>query len=215
MFGDGSLTFQEFIMREPHPLAVIHDAVLAFLRDRKDAVLYGAHPLEVLLAHRVVQSVLRLQLVTQGGIARTIRLGKNQVHHVGRIGTRTRGLLALDEVQRAAAQPVSDAVGVLGDLPLGVHKGLQRAVGEPVGAQPDHGANLDDTAERQRDDGGSRSGSGRGETQRNAVAFGDVNGVCCAFREPRLAAEGFLGVQRGVFGGSVAFVAPDDAGLAR
>jgi hypothetical protein len=29
--------------------------------------------------------------------------------------------------------------------------------------------------------------------------------------EPRLAAEGFLGVQRGVFGGSVAFVAPDDS----
>ena len=38
-----------------------------------------------------------------------------------------------------------------------------------------------------------------------------VNGVCCAFREPRLAAEGFLGVQRGVLGGSVAFVAPDDS----
>src|SRR5438034_8183063 len=42
MFGDGSLTFQEFIMREPHPLALIHDAVLEFLRDRTDAVLYGA-----------------------------------------------------------------------------------------------------------------------------------------------------------------------------
>jgi hypothetical protein len=42
MFGDGSLTFREFIMREPHPLAVIQDAVLEFLRDRDDAVLYGA-----------------------------------------------------------------------------------------------------------------------------------------------------------------------------
>jgi hypothetical protein len=42
MFGDGSLTFREFIMREPHPLAVIHDAVLEFLRGRDDAVLYGA-----------------------------------------------------------------------------------------------------------------------------------------------------------------------------
>src|SRR5450759_510087 len=28
MFGDGSLTFREFIMREPLPLATIHDAVL-------------------------------------------------------------------------------------------------------------------------------------------------------------------------------------------
>jgi hypothetical protein len=31
MSGDGSLTFREFIMREPLPLATIHDAVLEFL----------------------------------------------------------------------------------------------------------------------------------------------------------------------------------------
>ena len=42
MFGDGSLTFQEFAMREPLPLATIHDAVLDFLRGRDDAALYGA-----------------------------------------------------------------------------------------------------------------------------------------------------------------------------
>src|SRR5713226_7918831 len=42
MFGDGALTFREFAMGEPHPLAVIHDAVLEFLRGRDDAVLYGA-----------------------------------------------------------------------------------------------------------------------------------------------------------------------------
>lgn len=42
MFGDGPLTFREFIMREPLPLATIHDAVLEFLRGRDDAVLYGA-----------------------------------------------------------------------------------------------------------------------------------------------------------------------------
>src|SRR5437764_9676808 len=43
MFGDGSLTFREFIMREPLPLATTHDAVLEFLRGRTDAVLFGAH----------------------------------------------------------------------------------------------------------------------------------------------------------------------------
>ncbi len=42
MFGDGSLTFREFMMREPLPLATIHDAVLEFLRGRDDAVLFGA-----------------------------------------------------------------------------------------------------------------------------------------------------------------------------
>jgi hypothetical protein len=43
MFGDGSLTFREFIMHEPLPLATIHDAVLEFLHGRTDAVLFGAH----------------------------------------------------------------------------------------------------------------------------------------------------------------------------
>jgi hypothetical protein len=43
MFGDGPLTFREAMMREPLPLASIHDAVLfEFLPGRDDAVLYGA-----------------------------------------------------------------------------------------------------------------------------------------------------------------------------
>ncbi|MEX0818559.1 MAG: hypothetical protein WD070_03170, partial [Pirellulaceae bacterium] len=42
MFGDGALTFQEFVMGEPFPLATIHDAVIEFLRGREDAALFGA-----------------------------------------------------------------------------------------------------------------------------------------------------------------------------
>jgi hypothetical protein len=42
MYGDGALTFREFAMREPLPLATIHDAVLEFLRGVDDAVLVGA-----------------------------------------------------------------------------------------------------------------------------------------------------------------------------
>src|SRR5580693_5272696 len=42
MFGDGALTFREFAMGEPLPLATIHQAVLEFLRRRDDAVLFGA-----------------------------------------------------------------------------------------------------------------------------------------------------------------------------
>src|SRR5437763_14746201 len=42
MFGDGSLTLREFAMREPLPLATIQDAILTFLRNRDDAVLFGA-----------------------------------------------------------------------------------------------------------------------------------------------------------------------------
>ena len=42
MFGDGSLTFREFAMRERVTLAEIHDAVLEFLRGRGDAAVFGA-----------------------------------------------------------------------------------------------------------------------------------------------------------------------------
>lgn len=42
MFGDGSLTFWEFALEEPLPLATVQDAVLAFLRGRDEAVLAGA-----------------------------------------------------------------------------------------------------------------------------------------------------------------------------
>src|SRR5687768_15830030 len=42
MFGDGPLTLREFAMREPLPLAQVHDLILNFLRNRDDAVLFGA-----------------------------------------------------------------------------------------------------------------------------------------------------------------------------
>ena len=42
VLGASVLTFQEFVMREPLPLATIQEAVLEFLRGRDDAVLFGA-----------------------------------------------------------------------------------------------------------------------------------------------------------------------------
>jgi len=42
MRGAGVLTFQEYAMREPLPLATIHEALFNFLRGRKDVVLFGA-----------------------------------------------------------------------------------------------------------------------------------------------------------------------------
>src|ERR1700704_265293 len=41
MLNAGTLTFEEFAMREQLPLATIHDAVLEFLRGRDDAVVFG------------------------------------------------------------------------------------------------------------------------------------------------------------------------------
>ena len=42
MLNAGVLTFQEYAMCEPLPLATIHEALLNFLRGRKDVVLSGA-----------------------------------------------------------------------------------------------------------------------------------------------------------------------------
>jgi hypothetical protein len=42
MLNAGALTFKEFAMRDPLPLATIHDAVLEFLRGRVDVVVFGA-----------------------------------------------------------------------------------------------------------------------------------------------------------------------------
>ncbi len=42
MLNAGVLTFKEFALREPLPLATIHDAVLDFLRGRDDVVVEDA-----------------------------------------------------------------------------------------------------------------------------------------------------------------------------
>jgi hypothetical protein len=42
VLGDGALTFREFAMQEPVPLATIQAAILGLLRSRDDAVLFGA-----------------------------------------------------------------------------------------------------------------------------------------------------------------------------
>src|SRR5713226_7458039 len=42
MFDAGALTFSEFVMSEPLPLATVQNAVLEFLRDRDDGVVLGA-----------------------------------------------------------------------------------------------------------------------------------------------------------------------------
>src|SRR5712692_2243703 len=50
MLNAGTLTFEEFAMREPLPLATIHDAVLEFLRGREDAVVFGAQAVNAYVA---------------------------------------------------------------------------------------------------------------------------------------------------------------------
>jgi hypothetical protein len=95
MFGDGALTFHEFATREPHPLAVIHDAVLEFLRGRTDAVLCGSQAVNAYVTEsRMTQDVdvvspraaelaeeIRALLRGRFRIAARVRVAKRGVGH--------------------------------------------------------------------------------------------------------------------------------------
>lgn len=82
MFGDGALTFREFAMGEALPLATIHDAVLEFLRDRKDAVLFGAQAVNAYVDEpRMTQDV---DIATTRGkeLAEELRQFLNERFHI-------------------------------------------------------------------------------------------------------------------------------------
>ena len=58
MLNAGALTFKEFAMREPLPLATIHEAVLDFLRGRDDIVVFGATAVNAYVAEpRMTQDI--------------------------------------------------------------------------------------------------------------------------------------------------------------
>ena len=58
MFDAGTLTFQEFAMNEPLPLATIQNSVLEFLRGRDDGVVFGAQAVNAYVSEpRMTQDV--------------------------------------------------------------------------------------------------------------------------------------------------------------
>jgi hypothetical protein len=82
MFGDGALTFREFAMREPLPLAAIHDAVLEFLRGKDDVALFGAQAVNAYVDEpRMTQDVDLLSPRAQQ-LAEEIRAYLNKRFHI-------------------------------------------------------------------------------------------------------------------------------------
>src|SRR5437588_9675752 len=82
MFGDGSLTFREFIMREPLPLATIHDAVLEFLRGRDDAVLFGAQAVNAYVNESRMTQDVDIMSPRAIELAEELRAYLNQRFHI-------------------------------------------------------------------------------------------------------------------------------------
>jgi hypothetical protein len=93
MFGDGALTFREFVMREPLPLATIHEAVLEFLRGRDDAVLYGAQAVNAYVSEPRMTQDVDIASPRAAELAKELRAYLNQRFHVAvRVRTVERGI---------------------------------------------------------------------------------------------------------------------------
>jgi hypothetical protein len=82
MFGDGSLTFQEYAMGESLPLSAIHDGVLEFLRDRDDAVLYGAQAVNAYVDEPRMTNDVDIASTRAKEFAEDLRRFLNQRFHI-------------------------------------------------------------------------------------------------------------------------------------
>lgn len=73
MFSAGTLTFQEFMAREKLPLATIQNAVLEFLRDRKDVAVFGAQAVNAYVKEPRMTQDIDLLSARAEGLAREIQ----------------------------------------------------------------------------------------------------------------------------------------------
>jgi Nucleotidyl transferase AbiEii toxin, Type IV TA system len=102
MFGDGALTFREFAMREPLPLATIHDAVLEFLRGRDDAVLFGAQAVNAYVKEPRMTQDVDIASTRAKELAEELRKHLNKRLHIAtRVRTVREGIgYRIDQVRK-------------------------------------------------------------------------------------------------------------------
>jgi hypothetical protein len=82
MLSADVLTFQEFVMQEPLPLATLQRAVLEFLRDRDDAVVFGAQAVNAYVGEpRMTQDIDLLSIRAQA-LADELREVLSQTFHI-------------------------------------------------------------------------------------------------------------------------------------
>src|SRR5438105_14155110 len=73
MLNAGVLTFREFVMREPLPLATIHEAVLEFLRGRDDVVVFGATAVNAYVSEPRMTQDIDLMSIRAAELAEELR----------------------------------------------------------------------------------------------------------------------------------------------
>ncbi len=82
MFDAGVLTFREFMMGEPLPLATLQQAVLEFLRGRDDAVVFGAQAVNAYVSEPRMTQDLDLLSPQADVVAGELRAYLRQRFHI-------------------------------------------------------------------------------------------------------------------------------------
>jgi hypothetical protein len=82
MINAGTLTFQEFAMREQLPLATIHDAVLEFLRGRDDVIVFGAQAVNAYVSEPRMSQALDLLTTRADELAEELRQYLSDRFHI-------------------------------------------------------------------------------------------------------------------------------------
>jgi len=82
MLNAGVLTFQEFAMREPLPLATLHEAVLEFLRGRDDVVVFGATAVNAYVPEPRMTQDIDLMSTRAAELAEEMRKSLSERFHI-------------------------------------------------------------------------------------------------------------------------------------
>jgi hypothetical protein len=109
MLGDGALAFREFAMREDLPLAAIQQAILKFLQDRTDAVVFGAQAVNAYVDEPRMTQDIDLLSVRAPDLADELRSHLAGRFHIAvrvrRVGTRGYRLF---QVRRPKSRHLAD-----------------------------------------------------------------------------------------------------------
>src|ERR1041384_8588051 len=82
MLSAGVLTFQEFAMREPLPLATVHEAVLEFVRGRDDVVVFGATAVNAYVSEPRMTQDIDLMSTRAAELAEEVRAHLSEGFHI-------------------------------------------------------------------------------------------------------------------------------------
>ncbi|HET6386953.1 MAG TPA: nucleotidyl transferase AbiEii/AbiGii toxin family protein [Armatimonadota bacterium] len=92
MLSADTLTFREFMVSEPLPLATLHNAVLDFLKGRDDVVLFGAQAVNAYVGEPRMTQVVDLLSIRDKEVAEALRTAlQKQFHAAVRTGAVSQG----------------------------------------------------------------------------------------------------------------------------